>query len=71
MRKYEIECLREKLYKELDKDSPDKKAILTISQDLDNLIVEYTKNYINEPDKGLGCQDNSLLMIDEPECTSD
>lgn len=38
-----INSLKEKLYKELDMDTLDRKKILEVSQELDKLIVEYFK----------------------------
>ncbi len=71
MEKYEIETLREKLNKELDKDSPDEKEILAISQDLDKLIVKYTMSYINTSNNRFFDKNNTHNNMEEQECFSD
>lgn len=71
MEKYEIEILREKLNRELEGDSPDKKKILAISQDLDKLILKYTISYIKASNNRFLDKNNTHNNMEEEECFSD
>lgn len=71
MEKFKIEVLREKLNKELEKDSPDKGLVLAISQDLDKLIVKYTKVYINGLDQEFSKKNRPHNIFEEEECILD
>ena len=63
--KQKIEVLREKLNKELEAKGPDNEQVLKLSQELDELIVEYCLKEI-EKNKTVLLVFNEANLFEEP-----